>query len=131
MGTGSKSQHVLKGTYNFPPGITPMMKSFLMQMQQAPNFKPVKPVTFQEFCTGWKKAKERTSLLGPHFGHYKAGIQHTQIGKLLFQRSQIPMLTGYSPDRHRRGIDVMLLKKKRTTRLIISEQLCYLIRKQI
>jgi Reverse transcriptase (RNA-dependent DNA polymerase). len=56
--------------------------------------------------------KEKTSSNGPHVGHYKTGILHPSIARLLYQRSQFPMLTGYSPKRHRRGIDVMLLKKE-------------------
>jgi hypothetical protein len=72
----------------------------------------IKPVSFSAFCQGWKRAKEKTSSVGPHFGHYKAGVHHTTIANLLYQRSILPMITGYSPKRHKKGTDVMLLKKE-------------------
>jgi hypothetical protein len=112
MGTGPKTSKILDGTYRIPSGTTAITKKFISQMKCADNFNSVPPVTFKEFCEGWRCAKEKTSSTGPHFGHYKAGIKHGKIGRMLFQRSQIPMLTGYSPIRHRRGVDVMLLKKE-------------------
>jgi hypothetical protein len=81
-------------------------------MRRPDGVNPIPPITYNEFCEGWKKAKEGTSSNGPHFGHYKAAIKHSYIGPLLYKRSLLPMVTGYSPQRHRMGVDVMLLKKE-------------------
>ena len=57
--------------------------------------------------------KERTSshrLL--HFGHYKAGgCLHSDIAKVHYHMAEIPFTCGYSPRRHRKGTDLVLLKK--------------------
>jgi hypothetical protein len=45
-------------------------------------------------------------------GHYKAAMHHTKLVTLFYQRAMIFMITGYSPHRHRTGVDVMLLKKE-------------------
>jgi hypothetical protein len=112
-GTGKKSAQILEGSYQPPRGTNHVTKQFLQHMKIPPRFFKIPPITYSEFCKGWEKAKERTSSNGPHFGHYKAGIAHFRIGRLLYQRSQIPMVTGYSPRRHREGINVMLLKKEK------------------
>jgi hypothetical protein len=111
-GTGPKSSQVLDGSYSPPTGTNHATRQFLRTMKKPSHFFKVQPITFSDFCEGWNKAKETTSSNGPHFGHYKAGVTHHQIGPLLYQHSQIPILTGYSPRRHREGIDVMLLKKE-------------------
>jgi len=111
MGTGPKSDSILDGTYRAPDGTSDTTRSFLQAMKSPDNYKVIPPPSYQDFCQGWSKAKERTSSIGPHFGHYKAAIHHPRIGNLLDKRSQIPIFTGYTPRRHREGLDVMLLKK--------------------
>lgn len=114
LGMGKEHKKIFNGTYMPPPGTNKATRSFLKKMEILPREKNsrVHLVSFEEFCIGWKKAKEKTSSTGPHVGHYKTGIQHPGIAKLLYQRSQIPMRTGYVPLRHRQGTDVMLLKKE-------------------
>jgi len=112
-GTGPKSVQILDGSYKPPAGTNFATQQFLKAMKKPTNYSQLHHITFHEFCEGWKKAKERTSSNGPHFGHYKAGVLHPKIGPLLYHRSQIPLLTGYSPRRHREGVDVMLLKKEK------------------
>jgi Reverse transcriptase (RNA-dependent DNA polymerase). len=115
LGTGDKAEQVLQGIYSTPQGTNRATKHFLASLKQPPGYRVVPPITFKEFCHGWKKAKERTSSSGPHFGHYKAAIQHHTLSKLLYRRALIPMITGYSPRRHSEGVDVMLLKKENNT----------------
>jgi hypothetical protein len=112
-GMGPKHKEIFQGSYIPPSGTNVATNSFLKKMKQLPQepLFAVRSVSFRDFCLGWKMVKEKTSSTGPHIGHYKTGIQHKQIARLLYQRSQIPMLTGYVPMRHRKGIDVMLLKK--------------------
>jgi hypothetical protein len=94
MGTGPQSEAVLSGTYVPPPGTTAATTQFLEALKRPFGYKSVPPVTFEEFYTGCKKAKERTSSSGPHFGHYKAALHHARISRLLYKRAMIPMLTG-------------------------------------
>jgi exonuclease III len=112
LGEGPKVQDILNGTYRYPPGTNNATKDFLRQLKCPPGFRSCEPISFEEFKQGWIKTKERTSSCGPHFGHYKAAMSHPQMAKLLYLRALIPMQTGYSPNRHRMGIDVMLLKKE-------------------
>jgi hypothetical protein len=100
LGTGQWSEAILAGTYIAPPGTTAITTQFLDSLQRPVGYKPVPHITFEEFCMGWKKAKERTSSSGPHFGHYKAAIHHARLSMLLYKRAMIPMLTGYSPQRN-------------------------------
>jgi len=61
---------------------------------------------------GWRKAKERTasSLSGTHFGHYKSGTFSDLINAIHTALSVIPLKTGYSYHRWRKGINIMLEK---------------------
>jgi Endonuclease/Exonuclease/phosphatase family./Reverse transcriptase (RNA-dependent DNA polymerase). len=112
MGSGPATRGILMGTYKPPASTDQCTKQFLAKLKCPTNATKLPVVSFQEFCTGWSKAKERTSSNGLHFGHYKASLGHPQIAQLLYKRSLIPMITGYSPIRHRQGTDVMLLKKE-------------------
>jgi len=38
-------------------------------------------------------------------------MQHPTLSWLLFQRAEIPTISGYSPSRHRRCVDLMIMKK--------------------
>jgi Reverse transcriptase (RNA-dependent DNA polymerase). len=114
MGEGPEVGALLSGKYVPPLGLSRHTRDFLNAMSKPQDTTPVKPITLQEFKAGWKKAKERTSSNGPHFGHYKASMFHPQISVLLYKRALLPMVTGYAPRRHRQGIDVMLLKKENT-----------------
>lgn len=117
MGTGPQSDKILNGTYYPPPGTSEVAMSFLKVMKRPENFRPIPPPSYHDFCVGWKKAKECTSSNGPHFGHYKAAIENPRIGQLLYKRSIMPLLTGYSPRRHRNVVDVMLLKKEQNSHM--------------
>jgi hypothetical protein len=115
MGTGPKVEEVLKGTYRVPHGTTNATRHFLASLARPLGYRPVPFITYQEFCKGWQMTKECTSSSGPHFGHYKAAITHPQLSTMLYKRAMVPMVTGYSPSRHREGVDVMLLKKENDT----------------
>ena len=112
LGTGPQVLSILQGNYVPPPGTSAVTKDFLKEMKIPDSYQQCPPITFADFKKGWKQAKENTSSSGPHFGHYRAAISHPSLAKLLYDRAMIPMTTGYSPRRHRRGIDVMLLKKE-------------------
>jgi Endonuclease/Exonuclease/phosphatase family. len=112
FGTGPKVPEILRGTYVPPSGTSLATRDFLKQLKTPVTQQKCAPITFHTFKDGWRKAKERTSSSGPHFGHYRAAMTHPLLAKLLYHRAMIPTTTGYSPRRHRKGIDVMLLKKE-------------------
>jgi hypothetical protein len=114
MGEGPKVDSLLVGKYIPPLGTSRHTKQFLQLMKTSEHTLPVLPITFDEFRKGWEMAKECTSSNGPHVGHYKAAMHHQKIAELLYKWALLPMVTGYSPRRHRQGIDVMLLKKENT-----------------
>jgi len=58
------------------------------------------------------KTKEATSssLLGVHFGHYKASVTHKFINKLHMMLTDIPLWTGFLYWWWKKGVNVMLEK---------------------
>ena len=55
--------------------------------------------------------KRKTVSANQHMGHYKACMQHPYLNWCLFQRHEIPVITGYSPKRFRQCVDLSILKK--------------------
>ena len=112
IGDGPKVEEVLNGTYTPPPGTSEVTKSWLKRMTMVnPDKLKNAIISLQDYRKGWSKIKERTASGELHIGHFKAGVQHKEIGWVHFQMSMIPMATGYSPKRWQKGIDVMLLKE--------------------
>ena len=111
IGDGPKVMEVFKGTYRCPEGTSYHTKKWLEHMKiEDPGQLRAIQTTLRDYRIGWKKINERTASGDLHMGHFKAGCTHPQIGWFHFQMSGIPMKTGYSPKRWRRGTDVMLLK---------------------
>ena len=111
MGDGPRVSEVLKGTYVPPPGTSKMTRRWLKQMKRK-DFRNEKHLntTLNKFRAGWKLMKEQTASGELHMGHFKAGASHKNLGWVHYQLSMVPMMTGYSPKRWRKGIDIMLLK---------------------
>ena len=65
---------------------------------------------YADFQQGWRKVKERTSSGNLHFGHFKAAVESKQVGQVHYIMSMIPMTSGFSPDRWKKGTHVMILK---------------------
>ena len=111
MGDGPEVPNVLNGTYVPPPGTSDVTAKWLKSLRVTDTEQREESVTsWRDFQDGWKKIKEQTASGELHMGHFKAGARHRNIGWVHFQLSLIPMYTGYSPQRWRKGIDVMLLK---------------------
>ena len=115
-GEKSEIEKVTEGTFEIPDSVTEETKAFLKACAKPEGLQDIQedrdPVQrFHKFVKGWKCRKEKTASANQHIGHYKAGIQHPYISWCLFQRHEIPTITGYSPVRHRRCIDLSILKK--------------------
>ena len=111
MGEGPRVADVLDGTYVPPPGTSQITQDWLQRMKidNATVLEQTK-TSLEEYQRGWKIVNECTASGELHMGHFKAGALHHGLSWIHFEMSLLPMMTGYSPTRWRRGIDVMLLK---------------------
>ena len=114
-GDGPRVEEVLNGTYTPPPGTSEATKDFLQACQYPDNLqRPIDlptPVRYWNVVKTWKQRKEATTSANQHIGHYKAIMKHPNLSWLLFQRAEIPIISGYSPSRHRKCVDLMIMKK--------------------
>ena len=111
MGDGPRVPDVLHGTYECPDGTSEHTRKWIEHMKIEDIEEREKIITnLTDYRNGWKKTNERTASGELHMGHFKAGSLHTEIGWFHFAMTTIPVTTGYSPSRWRKGTDVMLLK---------------------
>ena len=134
-GEGPEVDNILQGTYIPPANTSQATKDFLTECklptcqagEALPNSDPVK--RFKDFVHSWKIRRESTMTYNQHVGHYKAACQHPFLSWCLFLRHEIPVISGYSPLRHRKCIDLAILKrsgnfninKQRTLGILDSE----------
>ncbi len=64
-----------------------------------------------------EKRKEYTATNGHHVGHFKSTSKHKFLIWMFFQRGDIPAITGYSTKRHKKCLDLMILKKAQSYEL--------------
>jgi hypothetical protein len=118
LGLGLHADAVLNGTFVAPPGTDPYAVKLLYQLQRDPAVAQAPPMPLElpldEYVRGWQRARERTSSgpSGLHFGHYISGTKDMELAEFHRTMAHIPYLSGYSPVRWQKGIDVMLEKKK-------------------
>ena len=114
-GDGHRVNDVLNGTYDPPEGTSDATRDFLQACQRPETVQEIPllptPLRYWNVVRSWKTRKESTTSAHQHIGHYKAAMRHPQLSWLLFQRSEIPTISGYSPRRHRNCIDLMIMKK--------------------
>jgi len=103
---------VLDGHFTPPPGCNPYVAQFLLAVSRPTKLVDVAQCLTQDYCRGWQKAKETTgsSALGIHFGHYMAGTFNPEILIINATMANIPLWTGFSYDRWKKGINVMIKK---------------------
>jgi len=113
LGTGSPAfTQILDGTFDMSAIQDPYTVQLLTHLGRPPGIKEIELRTKAEYRAGWKKAKEQTSSSpsGVHFGHYIASIEEMVLEKINRLMATIPLLTGISPARWRRTLNVMLEK---------------------
>ena len=64
-----------------------------------------------------EKRREYTATNGHHVGHFKSASKHKILSWMFFQRGDIPAITGYAPKRHKKCLDLMILKKAQSYEL--------------
>ena len=122
IGTGDVGDKILEGNYRVPGGVDESVQDILNNLKSVENIKirkqPV-PITCNQHKTGWRKVKERTSSSpsGLHVGHWKCCSMDDTINWINTSLTNIPYLSGYSPKRWQRGINVMIEKSKGNCRV--------------
>jgi hypothetical protein len=76
-------------------------------------------ISVQDYQKFWKKAKENTSCYPDNlsFSTMKAGASSPLIAEIECRLTNIPLKSGYAPDRWKKCLDVMILKKSGNTLL--------------
>ena len=116
FGEGPEIDDVLKGNFEFPLTTSDATREYINACKQPENMDIVREIPnvidrYKLTKLSWKKRRESTCTDGQHVGHYQAAFIHTLLGWLLFQRGDIPAITGYSPKRHKACVDLQILKK--------------------
>ena len=124
-GEGPETHNVLNGTYVPPEHTSTATQDYLDACATPPSIlqrsrHPIIPTRYKIHTTSWKCRKEKTTTYNQSMAHYKAIFADDYISWFFFQRADIPEMTGYSPKRHRKCVDLMIMKK----------QQCFDIRKQ-
>jgi len=113
--TGTKKREfrqVLEGTFKVPATCDRLTQQFLLAVRRPRKVQEVTQRSETEYLQGWRKARESTSssMSGIHFGHYIAGTFNPEILIINRTMADIPLTTGYSPDRWKHGLNVLLEK---------------------
>ena len=122
LGVGPGSQSILDGTYCPPSGVDPYAVDWLSQLHWAcPSRDRTTPpsifrpcgISTKEHITSWRYAKERIAPghSGLHPAHWKASCQDPYLASMDAAWANYPMVSGYSPERWRHGVDTLIPKK--------------------
>lgn len=106
-------QQILRATYTPDPSVDSWARQLIPFLKQEVTMEPPQYQSVQQHNAGWKKVKERTSA-GPSgitIPHMKAHGQSLLLSNIDTMMANLPYVHGFSPDRWRKGLDVMLEKK--------------------
>jgi hypothetical protein len=113
MGFNDFAQQILDGTAQVPEEADEFAKLLINHMKRAEGAQPMDiRLDVEDYRTGWRSMRESTAsgISGIHFGHFKAHEKDILLAALDAVLAQIPFEQGFSPERWRKGIEVMLLK---------------------
>ena len=123
-GTGPAAEAILRGEFQIPEGTDHWAAKLIPHLARPFGVKASVsgrpgPITVDSHCSGWLKAKERTSAgkSGITFAHFKAGAKEPWLAEFESIMTSIPYETGLSPSRWQQGVNVMLEKKKGNRRV--------------
>jgi len=115
LGCGPSAKDILEGTYNCPTDADEYTKLFIEALHwPAIHLDQVSAILSPEnFCAHWRQVKESTSssILGLHFGHYKAAIHDHLLAHLHMWFTQLVFMLGISLTHYQSGLQVVLEKK--------------------
>lgn len=110
---------ILAGTYIPHPDTDPYAQEYLKELAMPKHIrnKPLPILETENYVSGWKKMKEKTSagISGIHFGHMKACALDPDLAAFEASLSHLPYASGYSPEEWQTAINHMLEKKAKET----------------
>jgi hypothetical protein len=122
-GLTTAAQYVLAGCYTPSDPIDPYVGDIIQEWKMPQSVKDLGPqsmeISVQNYQKFWKKAKENTSCYPDNlsFSTMKAGASSPLIAEIECRLTNIPLKSGYAPDRWKKCLDVMILKKSGNTLL--------------
>jgi len=100
LGDSSMAEVVLNGTFVCPPKVDRFTWHFLQTLQCPPMHASTSlEISRDDFISYWRRAWERTSssILGAHFGHYKAAASSLFLAEIHALMTQLPFTVAYTP----------------------------------
>ena len=112
LGDTRTAKEILAGSYNIPEGVDMFTASILKELKKPDNTEIDTEISMLDFQKYWRKAREKTasSLSGLHFGHYKAAAYSNHISSIHALLTSIASKFGFSYERWKQGLSVMLEK---------------------
>jgi hypothetical protein len=113
LGISEKSKHILQGTYLPSDQIDEWARNLLPFLSQVIPTEVQSDLTPEQYKSGWKKVKEKTSA-GPSgltIPQMKAHGTPEYLTIMDTMMANLPYRYGFSPLRWHKGLDVMLKKK--------------------
>jgi hypothetical protein len=129
-GFTTASQAVLGGVYETESHIDLCMKAFIKELKMPQEFRDLGSQSFQlslaSYRAFWKKANERFFFYpgALSFATMKAGSMDDLIAELECNLINLAPSLGYSLDRWKQRLDVMILKKSGHTQLSSLRTIC-------
>jgi len=114
FGDSAAAESVLNGTFVCPPEVDCFTRHFLQTLKHPPvNTHTSLEIFCDNFISYWCHVREHTSssLLGMHFGHYKAAVSSLFLAEIHALMTQLPFTVAYTPRQWQAGLQVILQKK--------------------
>jgi hypothetical protein len=114
---------VLAGCYDPPENLDPYTAGFIQELKMTQAIKELgaqqMEISLPTHKKFWSKTKENTSCYPDDlsFATMKAGAMDDLTAEIDFLLTNIPLKGGFSPDRWKKSIDVMIQKKSGVTHL--------------
>jgi len=117
------AQAVLDGFYDAPPTTSTHVLELLQELQIPPGIRELGKIDpcigLHDYQAFWMKANEKTSCYPSSlsFSSMKAGAFNDYISEVECRLTRIPLISDYAPQRWKKCLDVMILKKAGITHL--------------
>jgi hypothetical protein len=122
LGVGHSAQAILNGTYVPPAGVDRFAAEWISHLAWAcPDSDRHAPTSIFRACgistaehiASWKYSREHTAPghSGLHPAHWKTSCQDPYLASMDASWANYPLLSGYSPERWRHGVDILIPKK--------------------